>query len=230
MKKILAVLTVSAIAFGVQAELVSVTDADSNGYGDFSGLVIDFDATTGLAADWTPDLVNEQVYSVDSVSVWARGATYDADLYLGVYSGVANTNSSGAYTYGSFLGASDATANLATAGTGKVTWDFSGINVTADNVAGGGSGELFFVLQTATTAQNQLIDVGNTAGVRRIDGEGGSYTDELAAILHDDASFIKTTRAPEYEAQITAIPEPGTLGLVVLFGGGVLFIRRRMKR
>lgn len=228
MKKILAVLTVSAIAFGVQAEFVSVTDADSNGYGDFSGLVIDFDATTGLAADWTPDLVDGQVYSVDSISVWARSATYDADLYLGVYSGVAKTNTSGAYTYGSFLGASDATVNLATVGTGKVTWDFSGINVTADNVAGGGSGELFFVLQTATTAQNQLIDVGNTAGIRRIDGGDGSYTDELAAILHDDTEFLKTARTPEYEAQITAIPEPATLSMIALFGVGVLFIRRRL--
>lgn len=218
-------LLFSALTLPIHAATVSVTDADGSGYGNFQGLAVDFDATTGLSADWSPDLVNGQQYSVDSISVFARNATDSTDWYLGVYTqGGVNVGGAG-IDLGGFLGTSSNTVDLSAAN-GKVTWNFTGINVTADNVAGGGSGELFFVLQSVTTAQTELGPANNTTDIRRIDGGNGSYTDELAAILHNDAEWLKTTRAPEYEATLTAIPEPSSTALLGL-GGLALILRRR---
>lgn len=59
------------------------------------------------------------------------------------------------------------------------------------------------------TGQN-LVDAGATAG------------DEL--IIQFDSVNIN------YLDNVSVIPEPATLGLVAVFGGGILFIRRRFKR
>lgn len=238
----------------VLAETVSVTDADGNGFGNTVGVAIDFDATTGITADWTADLAAGSTYSVDSVTLFARGAVNSDPVYLGVYSSLTgDTGVAGNATLGGFLGVSDNTQVFS--GTGARTWTFSGINVVAGSEAGNlsdlaggssttelengevisGDGILFFVYQTETTALTELPAVlspdTDQFAFRRIDGGDGSVDDELAAVLQGGnigstgADVYKTSRVPEYEASVTLVPEPGSIALLVL--GGTLGLRRR---
>ena len=227
MKKTLAVLSAIAMVASVQADVanVSVTDGTVNDYGQTSGIAIDFDATTGLTADWGPDLTNGQAYRVDSVSLFlgAQG-TLDESLYLGIYTGYVAGALSG------FQGVSDNTFNLSTAGVDtNLVWTFSSAapEVVPELNPGAGGDIFYFILQTGTGA---LADVTETASgtrpFRRIDGTGARFNDELCSVIHAP-NALPAARALEYEAQLTVIPEPATLGMVALFGGGILFIRRR---
>ena len=70
-------------AQSLYAQSVAVTEAGTaNGYGDFSGLAIDFDATTGISADWVPDLIADSLYSVDSISVFNRNSSNSSSVGL----------------------------------------------------------------------------------------------------------------------------------------------------
>lgn len=241
MKKILTVSTIIALASSIQANIVSVTDGTANNYGKTSGIAIDFDATSGLTADWSPGLVNGQIYRVDSVALFlgAKG-TINEDLYLGVYTGInEQLGVQAAATLSGFIGVSDNTFNLSTANLNTaLTWTFTGdqFQTTAGLNPGTGSDILYFMLQTGTDA---LADTGTepVAGsrqFRRIDGTNGSFENELSAVIHASANGsisdkdIVSNRPLEYEAQVTAIPEPASLGLIALFGGSLLFIRRIM--
>lgn len=193
----------------LSAATVSVTDGTGNNYGNFDGFAIDFDASTGITADWAPDLQVSETYSIDSVSLFELN-DFNADLFLGVYTGF--NESTGALS--GFEGVSTNTINFnSLPGTNQVTWNFSGITVTVDDVAGAGSGVRYFALQTESTAIATINNFGDdTTAVRRIDGETGSFTDELAAVIDGGggADRLKGTRAPEYEASVTLIPEPST--------------------
>lgn len=240
MKRMMIAL-ISVVAAGVvQAEMVTVTDAAANDYGATSGVAIDFDATTGLTANWNADLVSGQQYEVDSISLYlgAQG-TINEDLYLGIYTGLdEQIGVQAAATLSGFLGVSQNTINLATAPLDTaLTWTFADglATVTSELNPGTGGDVLYFVLQTGTGA---LADVGvavnGSRSFRRIDGTVGTFDDELSAVIHGSRNGtltdpdIVTGRALEYSATVTAIPEPATMGLVALFGGGLLFIRRRL--
>lgn len=239
MKKTLIVLSAIALVAAAQAEIVSVTDAAGNNYGKTSGVAIDFDATTGLTADWTPDLVAGQQYRVDSLTLFLGGqGVIDEDLYLGVYTGLdEQLGTQAAATLSGFQGVSDNTINLSSAALNTaLTWNFTGdaFQVTSESNPGAGGDILYFVLQTGTGA---LADTGSIQSddrpFRRINSNG-SFDDELSATIHGSRNNLVGDpdlvfdRALEYEAEVTAIPEPATLGMVALFGGGILFMRRRM--
>ena len=218
-----------ATAFVAQADRLQTNQRDSNRtYGDMQGFAIDFDSSAANRATATPVLTNGVTYSLDDVAVRVAtshnkfGATRDS--YLGVYTTVNNDG-----TLGGFLGASDSAVTL-TDGSGKAyqTWDFSNINVTVDNVKGSGSGLLYFVFQTNSTAEASLDTTGNfdTPCIR---DSNGSMNNDLSAIVRGDlANKVITNRAVLYTAHLTVIPEPATLGMILLMGGGLIFVRRRI--
>lgn len=205
------------------AELISVTDGAGNNYGNTEGFAIDFDSTsTGITADWSPDLSAGTLYSVDSVSIFEEN-NLDTDFFLGVYTGLSGTTPSG------FLGVSDNTVNFSDQA-GIVTWNFSGITVTPETNPGSGGDVLFFLYQEGTTALGAVPNRGNnTTAYRRIDGENGSFADELSAVIDGGVSTaLRINRSPEYQAQVSvAIPEPQTVGLLLL---GVAAVGRRFGR
>ncbi|MDF7823597.1 PEP-CTERM sorting domain-containing protein [Pontiellaceae bacterium B12227] len=75
------------------------------------------------------------------------------------------------------------------------------------------------------------------AGATVIDLTPGNQVITLAATTINEITFTATQDingavrpsdlGSTIELEVTAIPEPATLGMVALFGGGVLFIRRR---
>lgn len=217
MKKTMAILFALTIATAAQAaSTVSVADDSGEKYGKTTGVAIDFDATTGLTADWTPDLTNGRLYRVESLSLFLKSpGLIDEDLYLGVYTNLdEQIGVQAAATLGGFLGVSDNTFNLATASTNTaLTWTFSAIapEVAPRNNPGFGDDILYFILQTGTEA---LADVGLQPGTDErlfLRVASGSFDDELSAVIHgsraDDPNSrdLLNTRALEYEAQVTDV-------------------------
>ena len=218
-----AVGLLSAGTAAAQTSTITVTDGTGNTYGAANGIAIDFDSSlTPATAPWTPgSLVNGQEYSVDSVSLRPASST-TGGVYLGVYT----INSSGAFS--GFLGASDNSVDFSTVPSGDfVQFTFSGINVTADNVAGSGSGLLYFGFQSVQTASgNALL----TDAMNRIDGFGTYSMQDYGSQVMSYGT-ITTSRALEYMASVTAIapvPEPSTLAMLGS-GLGILAILRRRK-
>jgi hypothetical protein len=225
MKKTMTVLGALLTAGSVLAQSSSVTDTDGDGniYGNVSGVVIDFDSTAASAAVWSPPLSDGTTYNLNSLS-FRQGATTDAaSLYLGVYTGLASGVLSG------FLGASANAINWSTVADG--TWaqyTFSGINVTADSTVGSGSGLLYFVFQAETTAIGGT-EVGDIS-LQRINGFGS--TDTMLTDLNHVIAYGApvTTRALEYQATVTPVPEPASLAMIGLSGAGLLLAIRRQKK
>lgn len=224
-------LTICTLGLAVQAsaETVSVTDGTGNVWSDAAGWAIDFNTNTSSAV-WAPALVEGSTYSVDSVTVFSgnnsNDVSQDTDFYVGVYTNGPTDSAQGTAVSG-FLGASTNTVNFGTlAESAPATFNFSGINVVADATPGGGSGVLYFVLQTGTTAVTDFVEA-NSVRLRRIDGNDGTFEDELSAILdgRDVADHIRVTRSPEYQASVTLVPEPGSLTLLAV--GGLCILRRR---
>jgi hypothetical protein len=148
-----------------------------------------------------------------------RNGSADAGpVYLGVYSG----NSLGAFT--GFLGASVNSVDFSTVTDGTfATFNFNSITVTADNVAGSGSGLLYFGFQSSQAASGSSL---LTRSMHRIDGFGSySVADYGNNVLAYGA--MQTTRALEFQAVVTAVPEPASLALFGLSGMALLYARRR---
>lgn len=221
-KGLTGIVAVILAAGAASANTITVTDGTGNLYGAANGIGIDFDSSlTAGTAPWTPVLVNGLTYSVDSVSL--RDGNSDAGaVYLGVYTG----NSAGVFT--GFLGASVNSVDFSTVTDGNfVAFNFSGISVTADNVAGSGSGLLYFGFQSSQAdSGNSLL----TRQVHRIDGFG-SYS--IADYGNNVLAYgtLQTTRALEFQAVVTpaAVPEPSTFALLGLAGTAFLGARRRFQ-
>ena len=205
------------------AETISVTDGTGNIYGNATGFAIDFDSSLpALTAPWTPALVNGLTYSLDSVSVRDGNSDVGA-VYLGVYSSYSNTG-----VLSGFLGASTNSVNFSTTTDGNfVAFNFSGINVTADNTPAAGTGLLYFVFQTS---QSFVTGASTVRGIHRIDGFS-NYTmaDYGSNVLAFGA--LQANRAIEYQAVVTAaIPEPGSFALMAgLVGLGAAMTGRRRR-
>lgn len=195
--------------------MVAVTDGTANDYGKTSGVAIDFDASANLSADWIPDLSAGYAYRLDSLSLFLgnQGAVSE-DLYLGVYTGLdEQLGVQNAATLSGFLGVSDNTFNLSTAPLDTaLTWTFSGLapEVIPEKTAGSGNDILYFVLQAGT---NALADTGSmqtdARPFRRLDGETGSFSDALSAVIHGSRNNnsgsrdVVSNRALEYEAHLS---------------------------
>jgi hypothetical protein len=187
--------------------------------------MIDFDSTAASAAVWSPALSAGTTYNLNSLS-FRQGATTDAaSLYLGVYTGFTSQLYSGVLS--GFLGASDNAINWSTiAGGTWAQYTFSGINVTADSTVGSGSGVLYFVFQAETTALAGT-EVGDIS-LQRINGSNGSMATDLNNVIAYGAPV--TTRALEYQATVTPVPEPASLAMIGLSGAGLLLAIRRQKK
>lgn len=223
MKKTITVLAVLLTVGVASANTITVTDGTGNIYTGANGLVIDFDSSLNPAtAPWTPILENGLTYSVDSVSL--RDANSVAGTtYLGVYTGISGSVLTG------FLGASANSVDFSTSTDGNfVAWSFSGINVTVDNVAGSGSGLLYFGFQSSQSdSGNALL----TCPSHRIDGFGSySLANYGNSVIHFINGGVISTRALEMQATVTPVPEPSALALAGLSGVACLLARRRQKK
>lgn len=229
--------TMCTVIVGAQAsvaEMVSVTETGkANGYGDFSGLAIDFDssdtdAPIGSEANWIDDLQAGESYFVESITVFNRNSSDDTAYFLGVYTSLVDN------VFGGFLGVSD-NSQVISGDPGPRTWDFTNIVVEAGSTAGngftaaqddfipggtevGGDGMVFFLLQTDANPLAAALNVGNSNGIERIDGDAGSIDVQLAGILHGGGgapNTIKLDRVPEYLASVRPVPEPASAALAV---------------
>ncbi len=220
-------VTAIMVAATASAELLTLTDGgDGLPYGDTEGFVIDFDSSF---TSWSTTLVAGQSYSVDTISIWeasdSGGAADSPPVYLSVFD-----STFGGFdgdTSAEYLGHSDnAIDHDLTPDTSKITYTFTGIQVTADSDGSlSGSGLLYFFWDDDTTRNNW----GTSGGVQpyqRIDSNPDATDPAYGAAIHAFGS-IQGFRVPEIEVSVTAIPEPATMGLVGIFGAGVLFVRRR---
>lgn len=68
---------------------------------------------------------------------------------------------------------------------------------------------------------------GSTTGSRLKQSATGTFTADVVT-FHTDRNLGGGSRAGLSGFKITTIPEPATLGMLAVFGGGILFIRRRL--
>ena len=110
-------------------------------------------------------------------------------------------------------------------------WSRGKINIT-------GNGDVradTLVMNTSPYQQDSRILI-NDSGVLKIRGDQtGAGTDLMSYIgsgwIHttDSGKWIDATYDDTWnETVVTAIPEPATLGMVVLLGGGMLWVRKRL--
>ena len=201
-------------------------------FGATNGVALAVDTTynTAFSANsplWEPDLVAGQSYFLNSITLYSSGSA-NADptaLFLSVF----NSSFAGfdGDTAAEHLGFSTNSVSF-TGGTGQaVTWNFSGIQVTADSDGSltTGSGTLYFFFDDDTTRNN--LNAGPQRAVFRMDANTAGNTVGSGVMSGNTAAPI-TDRAPEMQAQLTAVPEPTTFAML-LGGVGVLigFQRRR---
>ena len=219
---------IMAAAGTAGAATVTVTDGTGNNFDDTFGFAIDFDATTGLAADWQPDLTAEP-YNIDNFTVYrstTAAPTFTGEVRLGVYTTLTGS------TLGGFQGVSSNTVTLGSlAASDPLTFNFSGIAVTPETNPGAGNDIRYFVFQTGETAITNYITQGTAVPYRRIDGFNGQFADELAGVLGGNSATatLRTDRVPEYTATLSAVPEPSALGLLGASAAALASRRRRQR-
>ena len=231
---VLAVLLTAGSVWAQTTSTVTATDGTTSAtYGVCNGFLIDFNANSGTRAPWTPSLVGNQQYSLNSISI-ELGAANSSTEYLGVYSGnvggVAGTGQG--FNLGSltFLGTSQNAINFSTVTLDTwLTYNFSGINVTADAVTPStftGSGTLLFVYQPIPTAETSWPTTVST--LRFNTGLSTIAADSLSEIYGNN-NWV-SQRAPQYEASVTVAPEPSTLALGGFSGLAFLMAILRQKK
>jgi hypothetical protein len=176
-----------------QAEFVTASDGGTAVYGACNGIAIDFDATAAPNAIWSPSLVSGQIYTLNSVAiknVSGNTGTY----YIGIYTGFSGGALSG------FKGVSDTAKDFSTSANNWLTFTFSNLNykVTVDSIVGSGSGLLYFVYQSGTSA---LTSPNVTLGTDKF-GTDTYMTNSLASIIAYGG--LVANRSPQYQATMTS--------------------------
>lgn len=225
--RVVAALICGAISFGVSqvhAGIIGVDFQDNDGTGDASGA-----AVIGAAGDvWN-------VFTGGGGSTIA--GTYDLNLVDGTTdSGIDLTIVGDArYAGGDFTGLVNPFAGYAFLVDPSVTMTLSGFaqNETADIYLYAGKGNNQFEPASFTIGGTTKI-VADSASDATSYTEGQEYV-VFSGVSADASGNIEITWAGvdgySYSAfdgmQVNVIPEPATLGLVAVFGGSVLVIRRR---
>ncbi len=206
---------IACCASASPAATLSISSGSSATFGRTDGVFVPFAAPA--ASNWSPTLVNGQVYAINSVSYIKNNtdATF-ANLWIGIYTSY--TPTSGALS--GFLGSSSNSVAWGTAANGSTqNWNFSGVSATADT-----SSTLYLMFQTSATAIGAQLDVAEGAiALRRLpDADGGLAAG--AGIIQGEAT-TRNDRTPFMTLATTAVPEPSTLLLSTL--GGLVLLRRK---
>lgn len=98
-----------------------------------------------------------------------------------------------------------------------LTWTFSN-EVLSDNTV---YGFQFVGNSDGTLGSLGVLRVGYENSGTGIGATGG-------AGIHNSSPFLGAGTAWDVAATVTTIPEPATLGMVAMFGGAILFVRRKM--
>ena len=124
-------------------------------------------------------------------------------------------------------------------GAEAMTWTYAGdgvLNFTglvyADRVANGASKWLLEDSDTSVVTAIKEDGVVVVAGTINLNGAGYSLANgdsfTISSVLNTPTAVDNAGAAlVGLNFEVTAIPEPATLGLITAFGGGILFIRRR---
>jgi hypothetical protein len=105
-----------------------------------------------------------------------------------------------------------ATSALGSALTMVTTWDFVNDTVSYD-LSGPGAAGLGTTSWTAAAGVDLSASVGTVQAIQ----------------MKTSSTFTSWMDLDSVTIETTAIPEPATFGLVALFGGGILFVRRNFK-
>lgn len=237
MKNALLCLAAGSIAAAnVSAEVITIDSGNASGaYDTLVGFVVDVDTTYNSSAPthstgWQGSLVAGQQYRIDSISLWEYSDTStanennDTPVYLSVYdyeAWDANGGFNGSAGTTHLKHSDNAIAHTDTVDGTKITYTFTDLTVTAGSDGWLGDGSLLFSWDDDTTANNYGSQ--GIHGLARVNADTATY----GAAVMGQGSWLRTDRVTDIEITVTAIPEPATLGLIAIFGGSVLFIRRR---
>ncbi len=249
---ILAIGAVVAQAAVIEMNRFSNSDHSSPDQGSFpaTGWVsTDGGTTTNATAVYdvstfiTDDVASPQplAYTVTGLDIDGVGGENDQIVVNFIVSGVGGNlqtkwDTSGTPQPGAagWLSAGGVTLNVS----GEyVQFDFASLSVDLNGGTGNGSGTFDGFSEAGIGAFNS---VGETAvanglaleyvadGSKVIDLTGGGLDSNLQVIYDTSLGAVGAWRPEAWSFQVTAIPEPATLGLVMAFGGGILFIRRKL--
>ena len=183
---------------------MDLADASQVAYGSVTGQ----DGSLSALSQHTATLSFVQIVDVSSLGN-VSNATYQLTTYAaGVGSSLANDASLAFYGFNDFAG---------------VTADLKGL--TADTTFTAGATLISTKSKSAGDGIFSSIGLSESKGVI---AEDYNYlavvVSSLAGVKDDDSNYIAFDNT---SLEVTVIPEPATLGMVVAFGAGILFIRRR---
>lgn len=234
-------LAAVALSFTLQAgaATLQIGSGTPGGFGRIGGVYVTLSSTldSGAATNWggaasTPQ--DGQLYTLNSLSLTKNNpaGTGLTDIWVGVYGSYSGSTTSRG-VYGDFLGVSTASVAWSTLETGtSATWSFDGVNATA------ASGKtLYFAFQTSAASMAGLAPIIATEGqtaVQRLPGDANTFVNQGAGIIEamlaapaGSEGYLRNTRVPLMDLQITAIPEPSSAGLAALASLALLKRRRR---
>ncbi|MDF7808664.1 PEP-CTERM sorting domain-containing protein [Pontiellaceae bacterium B12219] len=229
-KKIIGVTGMAVLMAGVSQAAV-IVDWEST-----AGLTGDTDVSTLGALEYAYNLGATDSFTVNTVAFDGTGG-----------GGIADLNNDGNVMI-------DPIDNGADAGFSNLSGDFgsllgsaqwlkaAGGTITLGNLTDGQEYQVqVFSSDTRSGRNNVLVLDGGTAGEFTSLGNGsvaaggaggtyviGTFTADATGEASFFADYLGSGNANINAIQIRAIPEPATIGLVAAFGGGILFIRRRL--
>ncbi|MDF7801932.1 PEP-CTERM sorting domain-containing protein [Pontiellaceae bacterium B1224] len=197
---------------------------------------IDFGSTATTADYWNTGVISSTTHLVRM----SDGANTDVDMEISSVGGdpasydtlwVENTEAGGSDIYEVWVDG----ILVAGGGADELTLTFTGLddsltyNLFAGGEAGDGVGSTWTVSTSADGDNVETTEYQNTVpfvSFTGITSVGGTFSLNLAD-LNDGGYPTPGRNTGLAELTMTAIPEPATLGLIGVFGGGIFFIRRR---
>ena len=213
MKKAIVLLAIGAVS-AVQADVVNL--AFTVGYGANPNSVMD-----GIA------------YSGANAPAAYTGTNWNEYSYLGAYNNLQNSDGIATGINVSLTGTGGAiwSYNAAVPDNALDTYMYNGTGRTIDISGATGAYDLYILSQDSNPTVIGSFTLGaatkSTIAVSPstyVDGE--NYV-KFANVPMTGGVSVTINSGTFNGLQLVAIPEPATLGLVAVFGGGVLFIRRR---